>query len=351
MTSDYTPLDRVLHRMAFDGVEIQKSLADIEDHVFAGRIREIAVDSPIFVTSLPRAGTTLLLNALMEVPGMATHTYRQMPFILCPLLWDAISRPLRRPNATRERRHGDGMAVGYDSPEAFEEAVWLAFWPDKYDQARIRLWIDRDRSDEFEAFLKNHVRKIIALNANSGACRYVSKNNANIGRIALIGRLFPHGTILVPFRDPIDHASSLLHQHLRFLDVHANDRFSKLYMAGIGHFEFGELHKRIAFRDYREHDDRSLEYWLEYWIAAFEHLMQLPDIRVNFIDYSTWCAKPNTLVEPLSQILCLSSESMHHSFRDVRFSRRHGNVPTLSGVMLDEARFIHQQLCVRAINC
>ena len=28
-----------------------------------------------------------------------------------------------------ERAHGDGMTIGYDSHEAFEEVLWRAFWP------------------------------------------------------------------------------------------------------------------------------------------------------------------------------------------------------------------------------
>ena len=60
-----------------------------------------------------------------------------------------------------------------------------------------------------------HFRKLMALRG-SGSARYVSKNNANIARIPLIARLFPDAIILVPFRNPMDHAGSLLRTHLLF---------------------------------------------------------------------------------------------------------------------------------------
>ena len=47
-----------------------------------------------------------------------------MPFLITPMLWDSISRPFQKPGTVVERVHGDGMTVGYDSPEAFEELLW-----------------------------------------------------------------------------------------------------------------------------------------------------------------------------------------------------------------------------------
>ena len=84
--SAYSRIDRLLHRMAFSGTQIQVALADIEDQVYARNIPTGPVARPVFVTALPRAGTTLLLEAVASLPEFATHTYRHMPFVLCPLL-------------------------------------------------------------------------------------------------------------------------------------------------------------------------------------------------------------------------------------------------------------------------
>ena len=203
--SRYSILDRALHRLAFSAVEIQKGLADLEDRVYAGRLAGIEVDRPVFITSLPRAGTTLLLEVIASAGSFGSHVYRDLPFLLIPVLWNAISGSGRRDDATMERAHGDGMTIGYDSEEAFEEVLWRAYWPGKYLDDRILTWgeEDRDSHDEFLGFFRSHLRKLLLLR---GARRYVSKNNANISRIPKLVDIFPDAQVLVPFRNPIDQA-------------------------------------------------------------------------------------------------------------------------------------------------
>jgi len=87
-------------------------------------VDDVEVEAPIFITSLPRAGTTILLAALNSVPQLATHLYRDMPFVMAPLLWSRLSGRFRKQAVLQERAHGDGIAIGYDSPEAFEEVIW-----------------------------------------------------------------------------------------------------------------------------------------------------------------------------------------------------------------------------------
>ena len=203
----YSTSARLLHRLAFSTIPFQKALADIEDRLYAGRLAAIELVRPVFITSLPRAGTTLLLELLSGLDSFAAHTYRQMPFVLTPLVWNAVSRRFQTAPVVLDRAHGDGMTVGFDTAEAFEEVVWRAFWPEKYLADRIVPWRadDTDAEGEFEPFLKNHMRKLIALRANGAGAqvRYVSKNNANIARIPKITRLFPDAVILVPFRQPL----------------------------------------------------------------------------------------------------------------------------------------------------
>src|SRR6185436_7446572 len=89
--ADYSWMDRLLCRMSFRGIEIQKSLADIEDRILGNEAVWKPAQKPVFITGLPRAGTTLLLEILAK-SGFATHSYRSMPFVLCPLLWNLVSR-------------------------------------------------------------------------------------------------------------------------------------------------------------------------------------------------------------------------------------------------------------------
>lgn len=279
VTSDYSIVDRLVHRLAFASPAIQLVAADIEKTAFASVYAKTSAEKPIFITSLPRAGTTVMLTALNSLPMLATHLYRDMPFVMAPILWSRLSGGFRKQAQLRERAHGDGMQIGYDSPEAFEEVIWHAFWPEKYSKDGIALWTEEDVHEEAAEFLRDHVRKIVALRCPDQIAegRYISKNNANIARIDLIPRLLPDARILVPVRKPLEHAASLLRQHLNFLDVHASNSFARRYMADIGHYEFGALHRPIRFPGLgaliEGRDPTSLDYWLAYWIVAYEHVL------------------------------------------------------------------------------
>ena len=308
----YSWLDRTLHRLAFAGLGLQKALADLEDRMLAGQFQDVAAERPVFITSLPRAGTTLLLEVLSVLPDFASHTYRNMPFVLCPILWDRLSQAFRKDAKLRERAHGDGMMVGYDSSEAFEEVIWTAFWPEKYRSGRIEPWSATDRDDDFERFFRNHIRKIVALRpAPNGAGRhrrrYVSKNNANIARLELLQALFPDCRIVVPIRHPQSQIRSLRRQHESFTAMHAQDRFSLRYMEWLGHFEFGAALRPIDFRGWMADgvalDPSDEPFWLTYWAEAYQAVLAAAGPGVYFFDYDRACARPEPMMAALAEVL------------------------------------------------
>jgi hypothetical protein len=291
---NYSVLDRLLHRIAFSTPSIQLTAADIEKRVFGSVYEAFVAKKPIFITSLPRAGTTLMLEVLHRFPSLATHTYRNMPFVMAPILWSRLSSAFRQRAESRERAHGDGMQFGYDSPEAFEEILWRAFWPEKYTDTSIALWRADDIKDEACTFFTEHMKKIIALRRPDRPVdgRYISKNNGNIARLDLIGRMFPEAKILVPVRHPLEHAASLLRQHRNFIEMQKDEAFIRRYMADLGHYEFGELHRPIAFSGIDKllsnRNPLEIDYWLAYWIAAFEYVLARRD-KVLLISYEALC--------------------------------------------------------------
>jgi hypothetical protein len=155
------------------------------------------------------------------------------------------------------------------------------------------LWTENDENREASAFLLAHMKKIVALRLGERSDgRYVSKNNANIARLDLIKRMFPDGKILVIFRHPIEHCASLLRQHNNFLSMHDSQPFVMEYMADIGHFEFGRLRRPIAFPGLealtKGRDPLSFDFWLGYWVAAFEHILRNPE-SLYFVSYENLC--------------------------------------------------------------
>lgn len=310
----YGVVDRALHRAAFSALELHKSVAEIENRIYGRRLRGIAVDRPVFVAALPRAGTTMLLNALFAVGAFASHTYRDMPFLLTPLLWNLFSRRFRRPSEPVARAHGDGMTVGFDSPEAFEEVLWHAFWREKYRNSQIDCWTAADarRHGEFRAFFRAHVAKVIALRSDmrddlqGGSRRYLSKNNANIARFPAIREIFPDAVFLVSFRNPLDQAGSLLRQHLRFGKIHAAQPFARQYMKDLGHFEFGANLRPIRFpsgpsgKDGGRPGADTARYWLEYWCAAYGHVLAMASRDPVLVSYDRLCAEPDAELERIA---------------------------------------------------
>ena len=355
----YPRMARLLHRLAFTTVAAQKSLADLEARLYAVRLAALDIDRPIFVSSLPRAGTTVMLEAISALKGFASHTYRDMPFLLAPMLWNALCAPLRRPDVQFARAHGDGMTIGYDSPEAFEEALWRMFWPEHYKADRIIPWSpdERDAGGAFEPFIKAHIRKVLALRTGA-AGRYVSKNNVNIARSGKLARLFPGAVVLVMFRDPLAQAASLLRTHLTFERIHAEEPFSRRYMADIGHFDFGANLRPVDFDgwlagglDGEPGSARSADFWLGYWCAAFEHVLASAGPNVALASYDACCARPAAALGRIAERAGIAPDALVAQAK--RFRPASGaNAANLgaSPALLARARGVHAELRNRAIT-
>src|SRR5262245_60775259 len=181
-SNNYSFVDRALHYFAFGAPFVQKALCELENDLFKGELERVVSSNEVFVTGLPRAGTTLVLELLYGTGEFETLTYRDMPFILAPLLWGKISGPLRKAGEKVERAHGDGMMVSFESPEAFEEVVWLAFLRRAIVNEHTLSPVARAAvTEELASALQGSVRKLLLRARAPGGStkpRYLSKNNA-----------------------------------------------------------------------------------------------------------------------------------------------------------------------------
>lgn len=291
----YGLLDRAVHRLAFGSGPGRAMMRDLETRLFGGTIARQPIESPVFITALPRAGTTLLLEILAAHPQLATQSYRDMPFVLSPVMWQHLSGRFRAKQSRRERAHGDGLKVNADSPEAFEEVLWLDAFPEHYAPDGIIPWPEGGAA--IRAPLADLMRRLIAARAPDAEApvRYLSKNNANIARLGALRAAFGDARLLVPLRPPLDHAVSLHCQHLRFLDLHRQSAFARRYMADIGHFEFGALHRPILVegkKAARAHNDpKTPDYWLDYWVRIHRHIARHPNLFL--LDMEAFTATPD----------------------------------------------------------
>src|SRR5690606_10191757 len=144
---------------------------------------------PVYIAGLARSGSTILLELLSRHPHLATHRYQDFPPLFTPWSWNwFLERAGGKAQAPVERAHGDGIAVTPQSPEAFEEVLWMAFFPHLHDPAVSAALEAHTSNPAFERFYREHLQKLLLLR---GAPRYLSKANYNVTRLPYLLKLFP----------------------------------------------------------------------------------------------------------------------------------------------------------------
>lgn len=392
-TDAYSATDRALHHLAFRTTTAQLALDDMERSMFKKELQAADPARPVFIAGLPRGGTTLLLNMCCVLEEFASHRYRDMPFVLVPMLWARFSKSFQKPDRVRERAHGDGMMVSEDSPEALEEMLWKCFWKKQYEPGRILPWPgiapetapDADpetapetatnadpapesspdaaprlsaAGEEFREYFAAHQRKVIALRmqATGKPARYLSKNNLNIARIPYLVRAFPDARVVVPFRTPLQHAASLLRQHRNFLAVHGADPFAKAYMEGLGHYDFGENLRPVDFDGWlegpHEADPLRLGFWLDYWTAAYARLLAEAGGRVFLHDHDALCARPGQALPRIAEALDIADrETFLRNEATIRRPRPHEvRLDEVNPETLRRAEELHERLRAAALE-
>ncbi len=97
----------------------------------------------------------------------------------------------------------------------------------------------------------------------------------------------------MPFRNPLQHAWSLLNQHRKF--TRSQDKFTIDYMRWLGHHEFGSNHLPFCFSEKTNpHDPMELAYWLFLWDQVYHHLLATAPKEIKFICYETFCSDGET---------------------------------------------------------
>lgn len=359
----YGRVDRLLHDFAFSAGQAQHAMADVEEILYRDTLQDVAVEDPVFITALPRSGTTILLQLLADSGRFASHTYRDMPFVLCPMLWSRFSSRFASGEEAMERAHGDGLEVSADSPEAFEEMIWKHFWPDRYGADRIYPWTrETEQNAEFDAFLEAHMKKVIVLRRDGpdDGRRYVSKNNLNISRLAAPPRPLRRGTILVPFREPVQHAASMLRQHRRFLSLHEEDDFVRRYMEAIGHHEFGKGLRPVDFGGWLDEigwegwdadsppppaDPERLEFWIRYWVTVYRDVLDRAAERVSLLSYARLTGEPEEALARVAGAVGVPASTLTSMAGRLRPPRSHEvDLAAVDDGVLEEARGLHGEL-------
>lgn len=316
---------------------------DIERARFGRAAAALPVGAPVFVCSLARAGTSLTTRLLDATGTFASPSYRDMPFALAPNTWFAMSGGSRRAVAETERGHGDGVAHDLDSPEAIEEVFWRCF------EGKAYLGSDRLKPVAPSAETIGRFREYAALvMLRAGKSRYLSKNNNNVLRLPAIVSAFPDARLIHPFRDPLDHAASLLAQHRRAIALQTENPFRVKYMRWLAHHEFGADHRPFALPGALiGGDDGALDYWVAIWCSVYRHLLDQAEIvrqRQHFLDFDEICADPLAGMSRLAKDLGLPGDAVAGAIK----ARSSYEPIEVKPGLADLARGIHTELRDRA---
>lgn len=292
--SAYSGIEKLLHRVALQMPAVTEMSFDIDQKIAAVDRAGVAQGRHVFVSGLARAGTTVLMRRFHASGAFRSLTYRDMPFVLAPNMWKRMSGVSSKDIERHVRAHGDGVEVDADSPEALEEVFWRVFCGDDYLQ-KDRL-VPHRVPDEVRDQFRGYVGAILAAQDEGGPRRYLSKNNNNILRIGALRKALPEALILVPFRDPVAHAASLMRQHELFCGMQADDPFVQKYMGWLAHHEFGLTHRPFCFGGTlpsAEGDTpATLAYWLRMWRDTYAYLLEQHRDKAVFVCYEDLCADP-----------------------------------------------------------
>ena len=288
-------------------------LGNLETKALADEIAPVAIEAPVYVTGLARAGTTITLEILAVHPDVSTHLYRDFPPIFTPYWWNwFVEKSRKAPPAAQERAHKDGVMITPDSPEAREEVIWMAFFDALHDPAQSNVLDGHTDNPAFEAFYRDHIRKLLAAR---GGKRYLSKGNYNITRIGYLHKLFPDARFVIPVRDPVWHVASLMKQHRLFCEGERGNGRALAYMRRVGHFEFGLDLRPIncgdggAVREIQALWEAGEEVrgWARYWAMIYGHvadsLDQDPALReaAMVLRYEDLCDRPEETMQRMME--------------------------------------------------
>lgn len=251
-------------------------LGRLESSLLADELREISLDSPIYVCGLARSGSTLLHEIIAAHPGVATHRIKDYPMVYTPFWWRRATAGLP-PTPPRERTHRDRTVITSESPDALDEMLWMAFFRRGHDPTVSNVLRAGMRHPEFESFYRSHIRKLLLA---EGATRYVAKANYHVARLSYLVRLFPDVKVLIPVRSPVSHIASLMRQHEWFSRGQRKHHRALAYMRRSGHFEFGLDRRPMNLDDSARVQDilgdwasgEEIRGWARYWAMVYNHI-------------------------------------------------------------------------------
>lgn len=356
---DYGRLERWLHWIALESKSVRHLTFDLECKIaLPSRLvgggafpadRLDPASGAVYVCGLARSGTTMLLRLIHDVDVFRSLTYRDMPFVLSPNLWKKAVGHGGQEQESKERAHGDGIMVDFDSPESFEEVFWRMFEDGSEGGGRCLDAIEPSE-EMLEAFAD--YRALVAnprterRPQNAPLRRYLSKNNNNLLRLRSLCA-DKTACVLLVYRHPVEAARSLWRQHQRFCESQRVDRFSRAYMGWLAHYEFGLDHRPFCFA-VPEMDARlsphDINYWLDYWVAVHHYILSLGNLPYCLVDHDVLRTHPQPMLEAIFAHLGVRADAASLAQQVAPPPGKTASIDGLSGDLLQRAELTYRTL-------
>ena len=282
-SNGYNAYSQAFHRFFLDNEEIGNYL--LKKYIQPGSMKESKLNV-IIVTGLARSGTSALTRWIYDISKgtMASLTYRQMPILAYPIRFRFSFLKLRN----RNRSHNDGLKIGLDTVEAFDEYLFKLLM-----KASLTSGVSLSPYDVGEDGWQTYLNYVNRFSRNYKS--YLSKNNNFLLRLKDFQRYQIEGLkVVVLVRRPEEVAFSLLKQHLLHSDIQGKEKFALNYMNWIGHHEFGLGHKPFEFpaaHKLENYPKTDPNYWLCRWIEYHNYLLENIQIEniilVMYDDFTT----------------------------------------------------------------
>jgi len=292
-----------------------KSISFFLDKVETMHLRnqfdKIDINSPIYITGLARAGTTIILEMLSKHPDLASHRYKYLLMPYIPYWINQVAKAFRMYTEPFERFHKDGIFVTGESPEAVEEIFWQKFFDNVHNENSSNIINGVASNPLFENFYRNHIRKLIITQKGS---RYLAKNNYNVTRLEYLLRLFPSLKFLVIIRNPVNHIASLIKQTKIFTQLGREGPLLSDWLKMVGHHEFGhdqvcinanntELIQNI--RRLWINKETYVKGWAYYWVSIYDFIAN--NLNANkklkkatlIVRYNELCDTPAKIIDQI----------------------------------------------------
>lgn len=321
---NYSEISQLFHRLILNNYNLSKLLFSA-DARFKKNKSVVEDDNYVMVSGLARAGTTSVTSQLFDLGQFSSLDYSNMPVLIAPNIWKRIYSPKKV--SLKERKHGDRMLFGLNTVEALEEYFFKVFLNDCFITERY-LKAHAIPADVYTKY--KHYQTMIRTDNKSV---YLSKNNNLILRYASLREFDRSFKAIFLFRQPLEHAQSLLYQHQRFCKLQQEDSFIIEYMNWLGHHEFGTNQKVFNFSESDlklPADKEQLDYWLAVWTNYYAHLLRLDNTNLFIIDYKDYLHQPVEVFKYLSDKLDIPLDvdrmEIFENKKDISY---HGDASTL----------------------